>query len=273
MPTSLRVPAFAVVSLLVAAGHVLAQAMPSAQPKYLTIYRETVKHGHDAAHAKSEAAWPAAFEKAKSTSTYLALASMTGISEVSFVEPFDSYAALGKFRDGVDANADLSAELQRALAADAEHVDGVRTLEAMAMPDLSHGSYPDMNKQRYWEIAVYRVRPGFEPMFAEVAKMYKGLAARAMPNAAWRVYSVTGGMLAPAFLVFSSTANYAGFDMAIAEGMAGEGKMTPEEAALWLKFAREGVISIESNKYRLDPGMSYVSAETKASDPKFWMKK
>lgn len=261
--------------LLLASGTVnaLAQALPATQPKFINIYREQVKLGHDAAHAKTEAAWVAAFEKAKSPATYLALASTTGLPEVWFVEPFETYSALGKAREGNTANAALTAELELIAPADAAHVDAARAIEAVGRPDLSHGTYPNLNLQRHWEITVLRVRPGFEPMFADVAKMYKAVVTRAMSKASWRMYEVTAGMVGPTYFIFSSVVDYAGFDASMADGMALQGKMTAEEGALWVRFGKEALISAESNRFSLNAGMSYVTAETKATDPKFWAKK
>ena len=59
-------------------GTIIAQALPTTQPAYLTIVREEVKLGRDAEHTRIEAGWPAAFAKAKSPSSYLALVSLTG---------------------------------------------------------------------------------------------------------------------------------------------------------------------------------------------------
>ncbi len=56
----------------------LAQGLPKSQPKLLTIVREEVKVGRAAEHARHEAGWPAAYEKAKSPDYYLALSSITG---------------------------------------------------------------------------------------------------------------------------------------------------------------------------------------------------
>jgi hypothetical protein len=265
----------AVLLLSVAATRVEAQAspLPTTQPRYITIYRETIKTGHDAAHAKTEAGWPAAYEKAKSTAYYLAMASMTGPSEVWFVEPWESFGARGRTMESHEGNAMLSAELARVAMADAEHTTGVNVLEAMAMPDLSHGKYPDLSKARFFEIAVWRIRPGYDRQFADAAKTYKGLATRAMPNASWRVYSVTAGMPGGTYLIFSSVESFGAWDALMAEGMAGEAKMTPAEGESLEKFMREGVMSVQMQRYRIDPGMSYVAPETRATDPKFWMKK
>jgi hypothetical protein len=55
--------------------------------------------------------------------------------------------------------------------------------------------------------------------------------------------------------------------------MGAEKAMTPAERDLFQKFDTEALISAETNRYRLDPAMSYVSAETRAADPAFWAKK
>ena len=79
-----------VLSLLLLAAAplpVLAQeGLPTTQPAFLRIVREEVKLGRGAEHAKLEAGWPAAFERAKSPDYYLAMDSLTG-SEAWFVQP------------------------------------------------------------------------------------------------------------------------------------------------------------------------------------------
>lgn len=256
-----------------AATSAVGQPLPTSQPKLMTIYREQVKTGHVAAHAKTESGWPAAFAKTKSPDYYLALTSMTGPNEAWFISPWDSYAAWSKSMQRDEANAELSAELERLSMADAEHLNDMRLIEAVARPDLSHGAYPDMNKVRFWEITIFRVRPGHEAQFAAAAKAYKAAAGRAAPKVRWRLYEVNAGLPGPTYLVFSSTESFAEFDEMLASGEGLMKGMTAEETAVLQKFFSEGLINAESNKYRLDPKMSYVSAETKAADPAFWSKK
>lgn len=263
----------ATLALALSAPSAFGQALPTAQPKLLQIYREQVKTGHAAAHVKTEAGWPAAFAKAKSPDYYLALSSMTGPQVAWFISPWDSYTAWGRSMARDEANAELSAELARLAVADAEHVESLPSLEAMARPDLSHGAYPDLNKQRFWEITLMRVRPGHGDAFAAAAKAYKAMAARSMPNANWRVYQVSAGMPEPTYLIFSSVDAFGQFDAMFAAGTAAEKTMTAEERAVFQKFNTEALINSETNRYRLDPTMSYVSPETRASDPAFWSKK
>jgi hypothetical protein len=45
---------------------------------------------------------------------------------------------------------------------------------------------------------------------------------------------------------------------------------TPDEMSKMQKFFTDAVISHETNRFRLDPKQSYVSRETRATDPAFW---
>ena len=256
--------------LLVLSSSVASQGLPASQPALLVVYREQVKPGHSGAHAKSEAMWPAAYAKAKSQNYYLAMSSMTGMPVVWFVLPWASYDAMGKAMAKDEADPVLSAELARAHEADGPHIDNLPSLELMARPDLSHGAYPDMNRQRFWEISIWRIKPGHEEQFVAAAKTYKALATRLMPNAAWRAYQVTAGMPAPTFVIFSSVESLGAFDRNMSEDMAAMQQMTPEERATFTKFNSEDVMSVETNRFRLDPKMSYVSPDTRATDIAFW---
>lgn len=261
-------------ALLVAAGAALvAQSLPTTQPKLLTITRERIKTGHDAAHVKTEAGWPAAYAQVKSPDYYLALVSMTGTTEVWFMTPRDSYTGWGKSMEREEANPQLTADLQRLWATDAEHLDGSDQIEATARPDLSHGSYPDLNHTRFWRIAVMRVRPGHEKQFADMIAVYKTVASRVAPNLAWRIYSVSAGMPGPTYLLFSSVQAFGQFDAMTADYNAVIKGATPQEVAVIQKFGADDLVSSTANRYRLDPAMSYVSDETKKADPAFWNKK
>ena len=263
--------ALAIVPIAVAV--VAAQSLPTSQPKILQITREQIKVGHEAAHLVTESGWPTAYASVKSPDAYIALASMTGTSEVWFISPWESQTARAKSMDRDGSNAVLSATLDRLWAADAAHLDGSNQIEAVAVPELSHGAYPDLNHARFWEITTFRVKPGHEARFAETAKIYGTLVDRAAPGASWRVYMVSEGMPGPTYLIFSTVQAFGEFDKGMASDEAIGKAATPAEMAILSKFSLESVVNTVSNRYRLDPKMSYVSAETKAMDPAFWNKK
>lgn len=251
------------------AATALAQGIPTTQPKFLTILREQVKVGRAADHAKWEAGWPAALEKTKSPYNYLAWVSVTGPSEAWYVTPLASQAALGDMM----ARESADPALDRLSRGDAEFVSETSALHAVARPELSHGSFPDVAKMRFWEVTTFRVKPGHGADFAAAAKAYASAAARTAPGISWRTYQVVAGAPDGTYLVFSSVASFADFDKAMAEGDATFKGLTFEERTTLDKFSTEAVLSTITNRFRLDPGQSYVTAETRQQDPAFWMPK
>ena len=263
-----------VLALLVGgAGAGFAQGMPTSQPGLLTIFRESVKLGRNAEHARFEAGWPAAYQRAKSPYYYLAMVSLTGPNEAWFVAPYASNTAIADAMRMEDSDTVLAAELKRLARGDAEFLTDARVIQLRARSDLSLGQFPNLATQRFWEITTFRVRPGHEAEFDAAAKAYGASALRAAPGTSYRVYQVMAGGLEPTFVVFSSVTAYAEFDQTAAAGAKTMQGMTPEENATLTKFFSDGLINSETNRFRLDPGMSYVSAETRSQDPAFWMPK
>jgi hypothetical protein len=246
--------------------------LPTSQPNVLYIIREEVKVGRTDDHARIEAGWPAAYEKAKSPDYYLALATLTGAQEVWYIAPFASHAAFADSMKRDDEPA-LAAELARLRKADSEFITSSRSLHARARADLSYGEYPDLTKMRFWEISTTRVRPGHEGRFAEAAKVYGAVAKRAGSKVPFRVYEVMAGMPGPTYLIFSSVAAFGEFDATLTNDEAVMKAATQEEGATLSKFMAESVITVESQRFRLDPGQSYVSKEVRDTDPAFWLPK
>jgi hypothetical protein len=271
IPASRVVMAAAFTAYAVTAG--AQSGLPASQPNYLTIVREEVKLGRAAEHERIEAGWPAAFEKAKSPDYYLAYVSTTGRSEAWYITPFESHRAMGESMKRESDDAVLSAELKRLQRADADVLNNLTIVQAMARRDLSMGEFPDIAKTRFVEITIFRVRPGHEHGFEEAAKAYGSAAKRSAPNTSYRVYEVMAGIPGPTYLVFSSTQSFAEFDRATQEGMEIMKGASQEERNTLEKFSAEGLVNAETQRFRIDPAMSYVPKEVRASDPAFWMPK
>jgi hypothetical protein len=233
----------------------------------VTIIREQVKVGRAADHARIESGWPALYGRANSTDYYLGMVSLTGSPEAWYIVPFANHAA---YAEAMKRDLGLAEELDRLSRADAEVLDGIRTIQALARPDLSMGAFPDLAKQRFWEITVVRVRPGHEEEFDAAAKAYGTAAQRSAPGTQYRVYQVIAGMPTPTYIIFASVASYGDFDQMMADGMKTMQSATAAEMAALQKFSADATLSWESNRYRLDPRQSYVSREVRASDPTFW---
>jgi len=259
--------------LTYAVGASAQSGLPAAQPNYLTIVREEVKLGRASDHERIEAGWPAAYERAKSPDYYLAFVSATGRPEAWYVAPFDSHKALGESMKRETDDPVLAAELKRLQRADADVLNNLTVIHAMARKDLSMGAFPDLAKTRFVEITIFRVRPGHERGFEAAAKAYGSAAKRSAPDASFRIYQVVAGMPGPTYLVFSSTQSFAEFDKSTADDVAVMKGATAEERAVLEKVSAEGLVNIETQRFRVDPVMSYVSKETRATDPAFWAPK
>jgi hypothetical protein len=246
------------------------QGLPKTQPKLITIFEEEVKVGRGPEHAKHESGFPAAYEKAKSPYYYLAMTSVTGHSEAWYISPWESHAAIGDSMKREDSDPFLSAELARLGRLDAEYINSFRIVQAAARTELSFGTFPDLSKARFFEVTTFRIRPGHEQQFEEASKAYLAAAGRSAPKASYRIYEVMAGMPSPTILIISSVEKYADFDQTFADDKAIWKGATPEEMAVLQKFASEGLVSSESNRFRVDPVQSYVSKETRAQDPEFW---
>ena len=68
-------------------------------------------------------------------------------------------------------------------------------------------------------------------------------------------------------------AGFGEFDKAITDAQALMKGATMAEQDALNKFSTEALISAETQRYRVDPMMSYVPKETRAADPAFWMPK
>lgn len=243
--------------------------LPTSQPKRLTIIREYVKPGMGAAHARHEAGWPAAFAKANSPEYYIALTSMTGAPEAWYLIPWESHATEAAAMKRDAKNPVLSAELDRLAEGDAAFISGLTTIQTRGRPDLGMGKFPDAGKMRFFEIVIFGVRQGQEAKMENILKTYAKVRQRVSPDASYRVYTVYAGMPDPTYIIMMSMADYAEFDRIMAEHDKVFEVATPEEQAEFSKWG-EAVFRSEANRFRVDPVMSYVSKEVRASDPAFW---
>ena len=67
--------------------------------------------------------------------------------------------------------------------------------------------------------------------------------------------------------------SYADFDQMTSEGEKTMKGFTADEGTVMQKFMLEGVLNMETQRFKLDPVQSYVPKEVRAQDPAFWMPK
>jgi hypothetical protein len=244
--------------------------LPTSQPAVLTIYREDVKYGHNAAHETHEAGWPAAYAKVKSPFSYIAITSLTGANEAWFLSPYPNWKTYGDNINQDTKDPVMAAELARLSKADAEHVSQGRSYHLIGRADLSAGVFPSVAKNRFYEVTIFRVRLGHEQTFEQLAKVYKAAFTKAAPQASYRLYQVVAGMPGPTFMIFASTQTLAQFDQIPAMDAAVWGAIGADDVRAMQKFFAEGMINMETQRFAVNGRMSYVDDATAAQDPAFW---
>lgn len=241
------------------------------RPKVLGIFREEVKPGRGPAHEKSEAQWPAALRKANSKGIYLA---MTSGDQAWFLNPYPSFAAAEALAKEDEANAALTADLDRLWAADGEMLSRTSSLTAVYNEELSYRADWDVAKIRYYQVNTVRIQPGYGREFEELRKLTKAAHEKAKVEERWSVYEVVDGAPDVTFIIFFPIVSLAELDTA--ESIHGKDyrDAVGEDTRSRLRdFQRNAVRSSETRLFRLNPRMSYLPKEFTDRDPDFWMPK
>lgn len=245
-------------------------------PNILQITIEDVKPGHRAAHEVTEMGWPKAYRASKAAMPYLAMTTVTGRLEAWYMAGFPSMEAWEKQRAAEDADATLSAELDRLSAADAEHISGMRNVVARFRADLSHRLPLNIGNYRYLNVVTVRVRMGQVDKFVEARKMIKAAHEKAGLTDYYSVFQVVSGMRGPTFLILIPMKS-------LAEEDAAPGLHTSDayRAAMGGDLARArmaeltsaAILDNESTIFAFSPKMSLPAPEYVAANPDFWAPK
>jgi hypothetical protein len=263
---------------IAALGSAAAQQQSSgtmSPPKILTITREFVRPGKAGTmHDKTETAFVQAMAHAKWPTHYFGMNSLSGKSRSLFFTGYESFEAWEKDEAATQKNVTLSAALDRAGVADGE------LLDSMDAGVFAYNAEYSLNQQaehatpatRYFDIAVYHVKPGHHREWDDGVKMVLEAYKKALPDAHWACYEGVYG--APEgtylFIVARKSASEVDADFAhnkdFMRAMGDDGMKKLDE------LSAASVESSEANLFALNPNMSYVPAEWIKAD-EFWKPK
>jgi hypothetical protein len=244
--------------------------MNNAPPKILNVVREVVKPGKGgAAHERTESAFVRAMTAAKATDHYFALDSLSGPSRTLFLSGYDSFAELEKIQQAEQANASLSDALDRAAQADGDLLQSYENSTYILNPEQSNPGTEGLVGARYFEIEVFQIKPGHEADWDAAVKLVIPALNKANPNDHWAMYDrVYGGTFVAVVLSPMKSASE------IDQGFANQPKFAAALGEDGMKKLNELSAACmeahETNLFIINPRISYVSAETIASDPTFW---
>ena len=268
MTTKFR--SFVFATILFAPALLAAQQMTS--PKWITVGREVVKPGKDAAHAKHEAAWARANEAAKIPAATLAMVAMSGPNEAWWLTGFESAEAIQKYNETIDATPALAAVSAKYYPPEADYLANTFQMIARYRDDLSYTTGSPMTALRYMLVSRIGVKLGHNAEFVEARKMIKAAHEKAKATDGYAVYQVTAGAPAGTFLVFAGKQSMADLDAnphgdaytAALGGTDGEKKLND------MLMSYEG--SSDTNLFRLSPSMSILNKQWWDADT-YWKPK
>ncbi len=254
--------------LPVAADPLPAQAVVPPLPPVLHISREAVIQGRVEAHALLENRWANLYRRAGVPIHWVGATTMTGASEAWFFSGLGSMAEFEERERLYEATEGLSEQEGALLQADAANISGSRGMITRLREDLSQPG-GDVATSRYIEVIIFRIRPGHEAKFEELAKLYRTMVGEAKIGTHWATYQVQSGMPAPTFLVLVTRTSLGELDPG-PDMQAMQRVMTPARQATMNRLSSEGVLSTENILLRLAPRMSYLPKEMTDRDPAFW---
>jgi hypothetical protein len=246
-------------------------AVGTKRPKVMQIFVEDVKPGRAPAHAKNEAGWPAALRKANNKGYYLAIGNGR---EAWYLNPYASFAAVEAQAKADDADAALTAELDRLWAIDGEMLSKVGQMTAVLNEDLGYRADWDTAKMRYYAVTVVRIQPGYGRDYEALRKLVNAAHDKAKVDERWSVYEVVAGAPDDTYIFFSPMASLAEWDKYEAmHGKEYQEALGEDGRSRIREFNRDAVKSSETKLFSFSPKTSHIPKEMADRDPDFWTPK
>ncbi|HMJ22443.1 MAG TPA: hypothetical protein VK513_11060 [Terriglobales bacterium] len=253
-------------------GMAVAQEPPP-PPKVLAIFREFVKPGKSGSlHEKSESAFVQAMTRAQWPTHYLAVNSITGKPRTLFLTGYDSFADWEKDVLAEQANATLSAATEKAAVADGELLSDADASALVYREDYSLRSSVDIPHMRYFEISLYRVRPGHDQDFDAIVKMVKA-AYEKISDVRFATYRALYGQEGNTYIVFTPMKSAAEIDRDFDHSKQFMANMGEDGMKKFSELMAAAIETSQHNLFAFSPSMSYVSDEWIKADPDFWKPK
>ncbi len=242
-------------------------------PKILLIQREFLKPGKGGAvHEKSESAFVQAFARAKWPTHYFAASSLTGKNRVLFFVGYDSFEAMEKDAMAQQKNAALSAATDRAALADGDLLSETDASVLRYDEEQSLGGPVAIAHMRYFEISLYRVRPGHRKEWNDLVKLVKA-AYEKVPDTHWAVYEALYGQEDLTYAVFIPMKSAAEIDKSLQQDKQFVEAMGEDGMKKLAELESSAVEFTQTNLFLFNPAMSYPPDAWVKADPDFWKPK
>ena len=241
-------------------------------PKFLNMVHQELKPGRSGAYGELETSIARIYSRENIPVFWVELGSITGPSEVLYLNLFDSSEEMAKAMDalstGLAAHPELVQMQDRLLQ---ENTSNGTSVLGVRRDDMGYRANTiDFSKMRVLRLSTVFVHPGYERAFMETEWSLSEASNKVHARSAWAVYEVVGGLPEPSFVIVTPMQSLQDID-GIFE--ASESVKTTEGGALeqhLQELARIAYGTSDTRLFAVGPRMSHVSKKFAASDADFW---
>lgn len=241
-------------------------------PKFLNMIHQELKPGRVWEYDELETSIARIYAREAIPVYWVELESITGPSEVLFLNLFGSAEDLAKSEKALSAA--LAAHPELAQTQDRllqENTSSGTTVLGVRRDDMGYRANTiDFSKMRALRLSTVFAHPGYERAFMETVWSLSEASQKANARTAWAVYEVVSGLPEPAFVIVSPMQSLNEVDDVFEAGQAlkkAEGGAVEQHLQ---ELARIAYGTTDTRLFLVGPKMSHVSKELAASDPDFW---
>ncbi len=241
-------------------------------PKFLNMVHQELKPGRVWEYDELETSIARIYAREAIPVYWVELESITGPSEVLYLNLFDSSEDLAKSQKSLSAA--LAAHPELAQTQDRllqENTSSGTTVLGVRRDDMGYRANTiDFSTMRALRLSTIFAHPGYERAFMETVWSLSEASQKANARTAWAVYEVVSGLPEPAFVIVTPMQSLNEVDDVFEAGQAlkkAEGGAVEQHLQ---ELARIAYGTTDTRLFLVGPKMSHVSKELAASDPDFW---
>ena len=241
-------------------------------PKFLNMIHQELKPGKIGAYDELETSISRIYNRESIPVFWVELESITGPSEVLYLNLFDSSAEMATAMSTVSAS--LAAHPELAQMQDRllqENISNATTVLGVRRDDMGYRANTiDFSKMRALRLSTVFAHPGYERAFMETEWSMSEASEKVHAQAAWAVYEVVGGLPEPAFVIVTPMQSLQEVDDIFKTSQAlrqTEGGALQQHLQ---ELARVAFGTSDTRLFSVGQKMSHVSKKFAAGDADFW---
>ena len=249
-----------------------ADAGNAGPPKFLNMLHQELKPGRVGAYDELETSIVRIYNRENIPVFWVELESITGPSEVLYVNLFDSSEEMARSMEALSAGLAAHPELvqmqDRLLQ---ENTSNATTVLAVRRDDMGYRAKTiDVSKMRALRLSTVFAHPGYERAFMETEWSLSEASEKVHAQSAWAVYEVVGGLPEPAFVIVTPMRSLQEIDDVVETS---ESVKKAEGGALQQhlqELARVAYGTSDTRLFSVGQKMSHVSKKFATGDADFW---